>query len=341
MTISRKYSPYIFIAVLCFVIACFRYTILTNFPLYVHIFGYFGQFIVMCAIWQLIMLVNKRLEKRFTIEEQPAKQILLQVLVTVVLLSPVFVLTYFVIKPHLPLFIDQRYVTMLIVIFLMLVMLMTFGYYVYDLFLKHKKSSEEKARLQLAAAELEKEKSLMRYHHLKNQVNPHFLFNTLTSLDGLIHSNPDLASDFVRHLSKVFRYVLEHKENEIVSIETELNFIQHYISLLQIRYKEAIEIRLDINDAAMERGIVMVTLQMLIDNAIKHNVVQNSTPLKIWVWNEDGHLHVSNNKQLRRQIETSNKQGLKQLQELYAFLTPEPVLVNDKADSFEIVLPLL
>jgi LytS/YehU family sensor histidine kinase len=305
------------------------------------VFGFIGQFIVMSAIWQLIILVNTKLEKRFTMEEHPGKQILLQVLVTVLLLSPVFIATFLLVKPHLPELIDQRYVTLLMVIFLLVIMLMTFGYYTYNLFIKHKTATEEKAKLQVAAAQLEKEKSMMRYHHLKNQVNPHFLFNTLTSLDGLIQSQPNLASDFVRHLSKVYRYVLEHKENEVVSMETEINFIQHYISLLQIRYKEAIEIKLDISEAALDRGIVMVTLQMLIDNAIKHNSVQAGLPLKIWAWDEGDSLHVSNNKQLRKQIETSNKHGLKQLQELYAFLTPQPVVVHDKTDSFEIVLPLL
>lgn len=341
MTIPRKYSPYIFIAVLCLLIACFRYSILNQFPFYVHVAGFFGQFIVMSAMWQLIKAINKKLEKRFTMEQHPGKQILLQVLVTVLVLSPVFAATFLVIKPHLPLFIDQRYIVLLMAIFLLMIMVMTFGYYTYNLFIKHKSSSEEKAKLQVAAAQLEKEKSMMRYHHLKNQVNPHFLFNTLTSLDGLIQSQPNLASDFVRHLSKVYRYVLEHKENEVVSMETEINFIQHYISLLQIRYKEAIEIKLDISEAALDRGIVMVTLQMLIDNAIKHNSVQVGLPLKIWAWDEAGSLHVSNNKQLRKQIETSNKHGLKQLQELYAFLTPQPVVVHDRTDNFEIVLPLL
>ena len=87
----------------------------------------------------------------------------------------------------------------------------------------------------------------MQYHHFRNQVNPHFLFNTFSSLDGLIQTNPELASEFVRHLSKVYRYVLEHKENEVVSLETEINFIRNYISLLQIRYKNVLEINLDIS----------------------------------------------------------------------------------------------
>ena len=84
-------------------------------------------------------------------------------------------------------------------------------------------------------------------------MNPHFLFNTLTSLDGLIRSNAPLASDFVQHLSKVYRYVLEHKENEVVSIEEELNFMEHYISLLTIRYKEALKISVDISEEGKEK----------------------------------------------------------------------------------------
>ena len=181
----------------------------------------------------------------------------------------------------------------------------------------------------------------MQYHHLKNQVNPHFLFNTLTSLDGLIKSNPSLASDFVQHLSKVYRYVLEHKENEVVTLQTELNFIQHYLSLLKIRHKEGIDVRIRISDDGMDKGIVMVTLQMLIDNAIKHNIVQPASPLAIEIFDADGYLHIRNNKQLKRQIELSSKQGLDQLRQLYKYLTDKQVVINEHDHQFEVNLPLL
>ena len=157
----------------------------------------------------------------------------------------------------------------------------------------------------------------------------------------MIRSNAPLASDFVQHLSKVYRYVLEHKENEVVSIEEELNFMEHYISLLTIRYKEALKISVDISEEGKEKGIVMVTLQMLIDNAIKHNVLQNSSPLIIEIFNADGYLHVRNNKQLKRQIEHSNKQGLAQLQQLYGYLTERAVVVKNENEFFEVNLPLL
>lgn len=181
----------------------------------------------------------------------------------------------------------------------------------------------------------------MQYHHLKNQVNPHFLFNAFTSLDGLIQTNPSLASEYVRHLSKVYRYVLEHKENEVVTVNTEMEFIQHYISLLNIRFGEAIKIELSVSSQAREKGIVMVTLQMLIDNAIKHNTVHLKTPLTINVWDQNGNLVVQNNKQLRKQIDHSTKHGLKQLTQLYSYLTNANVLITDEEKSFAVRIPLL
>jgi sensor histidine kinase YesM len=311
------------------------------FAWYVYILSLIGRFIGMSLIWQLIRFVNKKLQKRFTLEERPATQIILQMIVTIVLLSPIFIISYTVSQPFIQMIKPSRLSPLIIVMFIITIMMMTFGYYAYDLFIKYRTTSEEKSKLALQTAQLEKDSSMMRYHHLKNQVNPHFLFNTLTSLDGLIQVNPALASDFVRHLSKVYRYVLEHKENEVVSLETETNFIQHYISLLQIRYKEALDIRLNISEQGMEKGIVMVTLQMLIDNAIKHNSMQPEHPLQIVISDEGEYLSIQNNKQLRKQIGSSNGHGLKQLRELYAFLTHKSVQIKDTGNTFEVNLPLL
>lgn len=341
MNIPQKYSPYIFIAIICVMTATMGYLIYPLFPWYVYILGMVARFIGMSLLWQLIGFINKRLQKRFTLEQRPATQIVLQVMVTLLLISPIFILSYHLSRPMIKLIDQSRLFPLIIIMFVVTIMMMTFGYYAYDLFTKYRNTSEEKSKLALQAAQLEKDSSMMRYHHLKNQVNPHFLFNTLTSLDGLIQVNPALASDFVRHLSKVYRYVLEHKENEVVSLETEVNFIRHYISLLQIRYKEALDIRLNISEAGMEKGIVMVTLQMLIDNAIKHNSMQPRHPLQIYISDEGDWLSIRNNKQLRKQIESSNQQGLKGLQELYAFLTQKPVQIIDSNTSFEVNLPLL
>ena len=342
MKLRRKYSPYLFIALLSLLGAGASSLLVPDLPWYLYVVGGLGRFIFISAIWQLIALINKRLEKRFSISEYPTTQILLQVLVTTALVSPVFVLSYLGIRHLLPRYLVlDRIQIVLGAIFFLIILLLTFGYYSYDLFLKYQVASEEKTKLQLEAVRLEKEKSMMRYHHLKNQVNPHFLFNALTSLDGLILSQPSLASEFIRHLSTVYRYVLEHKENEVVGMETELAFIRHYVSLLRIRYQGAVEFDTSISESALERGIVTVTLQLLIDNAIKHNATLINTPLKIRVWDEGDFLHVQNNKQLRKQIEGPGRQGLWHLKELYGFLTNRPVEIHDKDSSFEVTIPLL
>jgi two-component system, LytTR family, sensor kinase len=341
MKAIEKYPPYIFIFVLTIVTALFRLALIPEFPWYIHLAGFFLQLFFMTGMWQLIKFINTGLEKKFTLEHNPAIQILLQVMVTLLLLSPVMHLSYTFFRPYLPAFVQGRILVMLAAVFFMLILLMTFVYYTYILFLRQKVTAEESTRLQVMAVQLEKEKSMMRFHHLKNQVNPHFLFNAFSSLDGLVQTNPALASEFIRHLSKVYRYVLEHKENEVVSLQTELNFIEHYISLLSIRYNNAVECHIDITEEGREKGIVMVTLQMLIDNAVKHNIVQPALPLNISIRDVGDRLYIANNRQLRKQIETSNKQGLQQLRELYQFLTPLPLLVKEDEQYFEINLPLL
>ena len=192
----------------------------------------------------------------------------------------------------------------------------------------------------LSAERFEKEKAEMKYHHLKNQVNPHFLFNALTSLDALIKSDADLASRYVGHMAKVYRYVLEHKEQEVVPLKIELEFIRHYLSLQKIRFGASLQIDTRVSESAGEKGIVMVTLQLLIDNAIKHNEIHSQFPLHIQIFDQDDHLIVKNKKQVRK-VMTSNKQGLLQLVELYEYLSDRPVLFQDELEHFIVKVPLL
>jgi LytS/YehU family sensor histidine kinase len=255
--------------------------------------------------------------------------------------APVWALVAEIIKPYLPPFITRQFVAIIIVLFVVIIFMFNFAFFSFHFFTNWQKSVLEKSELQVMAAELEKEKFNLQYRQLKNQVNPHYLFNTLSSLDGLIQTNPELASEFVRHMSKVYRYTLEHKENAVVSLREELNFIEHYKRLLQIRYENGLIICEDIPAPAKEKGIVMVTLQLLIDNAIKHNVVHPGQPLRITIANEDDYLVVQNNLQLRRQIETSNQQGLKQLRQLYQYLSEKQIKISQYDHQFTIKIPLL
>lgn len=192
----------------------------------------------------------------------------------------------------------------------------------------------------LRATHLEKEKSQVQFDNLKNQLNPHFLFNSLTSLDSLIHENPALASDFLRQLSKVFRYVLQNKEKGLVSLETELNFIKNYVALLQTRFGESLSINFDISDDVLDLQIAPVTLQILIENALKHNITNKDNPLIINILNHENDLIIENKIQLKKQVETSNGQGLTNLKSLYSFLSDKEVLIEQDA-IFRVKVPLI
>ncbi len=336
-----KFLPYIIIFVFALIVTITRYFLIAEWPLHIHLLLFVGQFVFLSLAWKVVEALGNLLDRYIPFGQQAAKRIVIQILISLFIFAPLFLGIIFFVAHILPAFVNTQFRALVTVVFIVFITLINFISYFKYFFEKWKDSVIANAALKVSALELEREKSMMQYHHLKNQVNPHFLFNTLSSLDGLIQTNPGLASQFVRHLAKVYRYVLEHKEHEVVEIRTELNFIEHYISLLNIRYGSALEIKLDISPAAMERGIAMVTLQMLIDNAIKHNIVQQGMPLKIWIWDEGDYLHVYNNKQLRRQMEVSSKQGLQQLNELYAFLTKEQPIIKDDTDNFEIILPLL
>jgi two-component system LytT family sensor kinase len=268
---------------------------------------------------------------------------LLQVISSVVLLTPILFTVNIlsdIFFSHLE-FMTPQFKAIMYVVFVLVIALINFSFYGAHFFNQWRSAIEEKARLHIQAADAEKEKTMMQYQHLRNQVNPHFLFNTLTSLDGLILSDPPLASKFVKHLAKVYRYVLEQPEGEVVSLEHEFGFIGHYISMLKVKYKDALHIAVDLPATALDKGIAMVTSQMLIDNAIKHNIVHVSTPLNIDIKVDGPFLVFTNNKQIRKQIEVSTKQGLKHLQQLYAYLTPVPVEIHDTQAFFQVKLPLL
>lgn len=336
-----KHAPYIIILVFSIIITIFRIFMIPEWDIPTHILLFVAQCFLLVGIWKMINQLAAYFDKHIPFSSKPARRIAAQIASSIGIVAPIIIGISMLARPYLPDFVNTKFIILIIILLLVVTALLNFVLFAYYFFSQWQTSVQEKALLQVRTAEMEKERSMLQYHHLKNQVNPHFLFNTFTSLDGLIQTDPDLASDFVRHLSKVYRYVLEHKENEVVSLQTEVDFIQHYISLLNIRYKDVLHITMNISQSGMEKGIVMVTLQMLIDNAIKHNSLQVENPLQVRIWDEDGYLHIHNNKQLRRQIETSNKQGLQQLKELYSYLANQEIIVKETVDTFEINLPLL
>jgi hypothetical protein len=224
--------------------------------------------------------------------------------------------------------------------FLSLILLLIAGT-IYSFYQYRVRQSNEVHRLQAQTSRLEKDKTEIQYQNLINHLNPHFLFNSLTSLNSLILTEPKQASKFLQKLSLIYRYILQNKEKESVTLEHEINFVKNYIDLQKSRFEEGLVINIDIPNQYLSDGIVPVTLQNLFENAIKHNTIEDEKPLIISVYIEDEYLMVENNIQRKAYVETSNKQGLESLKKLYYYLTSEPVEIIETNEIFKVKVPLL
>lgn len=187
--------------------------------------------------------------------------------------------------------------------------------------------------------ELKHENLIARYEALKNQVNPHFLFNTLNTLTGVVEQNPDKAAEFIRKLSDIYRYVLEQKDKETTPLEEELKFVDDYIYLSKMRYGDGLIVEKDIVNN--ELLIVPLGLQMLIENAIKHNIISDDEPLVIEIGNNDEYIYVKNTLQRKSSVEITNQVGLENLINRYEYLSDRKVEIIETNTHFEVSLPLL
>jgi two-component system, LytTR family, sensor kinase len=199
---------------------------------------------------------------------------------------------------------------------------------------------------QLEAEEHRKISAQAQLQAVRSQVNPHFLFNNFSVLTALIGQDPKAAIEFIGKLSKVYRYVLKSHEQELVPLTDELEFIRAYLFLLDKRFGRGLTVEVQIGPAAMRRYVVPVALQMLVENAVKHNIVRAERPLHVRIQdtNDGQTLVVENNLQLRAypgNDDDSTGLGLSNIQRRYEFLTPNPVVVTRSADSFTVALPLL
>lgn len=195
--------------------------------------------------------------------------------------------------------------------------------------------TEELTRANTQLLKLQKENLQSQYDVLKQQVNPHFLFNSLNVLTSLIKLEPDLAEKFSEQLSKVYRYVLENKDYELVDLSTELNFLDAYIFLLNIRFVGKLTINLNIPNENHSDGIIPLAMQLLIENAIKHNVMSKQTPLVIDIFiDNQNYLNVINNLQARPSQISSTGIGLNNIMNRYQLLNLTPPVFEKTEKQF-------
>lgn len=292
-----------------------------------------GGLVIIVVFGVMVRTIDIYLDKIYPFERNAIKRIAIQFSVTLVALLIMRAIPTIIFLDKVPFHITREIWAASIAINVFMVLSVILSIFGYHFFIRWKQE-------RIVAAELEKEKALVQYDNLKNQLNPHFLFNALSSLNSLIFENPQLASDFLQQLSKVYRYVLENKEKNSVSVQKEMNFVSHYVKLLETRFGDGLTVAFNIDEASKEKNIVPVTLQILLENAVKHNTTSKDNPLHIMVTSSGDYLSVKNNLQRKHAIETSNKHGLENLRNLYRYISDKQVEVVETPASFEIRIPL-
>ncbi len=189
------------------------------------------------------------------------------------------------------------------------------------------------------AEKLKKENISTKFESLKNQVNPHFLFNSLNVLTSLVYEDQEKAVSFIRKLSDVYRYVLVHKEQELIPIEEELKFLENYTYLQRIRFDDNLVVNVK-KDEDVKGWVPPLVIQLLVENAIKHNTVSEAYPLTVEIVIGSSTLVVKNN--IREKLsKDSTGIGLKNIEERYRYLSDKKVEIHNDGSTFAVTLPLL
>lgn len=192
----------------------------------------------------------------------------------------------------------------------------------------------------LDAEKLKRENVTARYESLKNQVNPHFLFNSFNALTNLVYENQDLAAKFIKQLSEVYRYVLDTRDRELVSKDEELKFLESYLFLQKIRFGDNLQISVQLE--GVSTFFPPLVLQMLIENAVKHNIIAAEQPLVIKIYSSDKYIVVENKLQRKKiRTEESAGVGLSNIRLRYEFLSDTKVEVEESSDKFIVRLPVI
>lgn len=291
---------------------------------------------IVLILWEGNTYIDRQLEKRYSWLSHPKQRILSQFIVSLIFTAiTLFVLMnflHFIKFGDLRLFnraMRQMFVPAIFITFLGLAV------YISSQFFKAWNQSRvevEKYKTASATAQLE---------NLKNQLNPHFLFNNLSVLSSLVYQDQDKAVDFINELSKVYRYVLDNNTAELVSLQDESAFLEHYIYLLKIRFGDSIVFNIDIDKNDKNLFLPPMCLQMLVENTIQHNETSQAHPLQVTIYTEKNRLLVTNPIQPRSDKAKSSQTGLKNMEVRYQFFSNEKIEIIRTDKTFTVSLPLL
>jgi hypothetical protein len=309
-----------------------------EFPLTrLDILGLLHAVISIVVIWLVIAWITRKVRNAYPLVRQSAKRIFITGLICLLVMYVLNIIAYATNKLVSPEW-DFHFTGSTLLRYLGGVMLMVWiicgmyeaGYY------QHLLRLGEKERNELLR---------LRLHHqldeLKNRVNPHFLFNSLNTLSFLIHDNSAKAERFVEELSSVYRYMLRNEEGRLTTLESEQRFIHSYIFLLKMRFGDALHADVSIDPALHSFRLPLLTLQVLTENALQHNVAAADAPLYVSACTENGMLVVKNNIAPRKQVLPSQRPGLDYILSGYSEQDRKKIEIGMEASYFFVRLPLL
>jgi len=287
-------------------------------------------------IFESLFIINRQLDKKYNWDQHPQQRFANQLIIdSAVAIGMVFwtkSIYRSYINDHSFIVAKDEIILMFYLFFIILGFVITELVY----FLLHK------WRFNLAELErFKKENAEYRFELLQSQLNPHFLFNSLNTLSALVYENQDNAGLFIRKLSDVYRYILDHRDSDLVDLKTELGFADSFILLMKLRFEDNLQVQIHIPEKSDAYKLAPLSLQMLLENAFKHNVISKKKPLQIVVYLEKDFLIVKNNKQPKLSQEKSHHMGLKNLNSRYEFLTDKKIIVEDTQEEFIVKLPLI
>jgi two-component system LytT family sensor kinase len=197
------------------------------------------------------------------------------------------------------------------------------------------------AHTQVERLRLERWQLELQFESLKSQISPHFLFNCLNTISSLLFKDPSLAEEFIRRMTDTFQYVMSNHKQKFVSLREEIEFVKAYYYLLRVRFENNLKLEINIPESLMNSPLPPLTLQLLVENAIKHNHITQDQPLHVYLTTLDNtHLIVTNTKTAEVVNKSGFQVGLENIRKRYAFFTPEPVIVKNE-DQFSVHLPIL
>jgi len=287
------------------------------------------------TIWKGNQLLGVYFDYKMPWEKNPTKSFLYRIISSIIFsMIDIVIVSYliytFIYKINV--FDNIRPLINYALVAFVIAMLVTTIIYLYHFFISWRES--------LIQSEKYKRDALsMQYETLKSYVNPHFLFNSLSVLSSLVEKDTQKSQQFIKQLSDIYRYVLEQKDKELVPLKVEFEFIKSFIDLNKIRHGENLKVDIKIDN--FDGYVIPLSLQILVENALKHNIVSEEEPLTISISRENSSLIVQNNLQIRKTISDAGGIGLETIQKRYEMLTSEPLIIENGNGYFRVKVPVI